>query len=101
MLGIDGALIRQYGAVSRETAYAMAAGALERSGAGIAVAVTGLAGPGGDGSGLPVGTVFIAALKRGGEVRVRELHYTGSRNEIRLSAALDALREAAHCTEIS
>lgn len=64
MLGIDRPLIEGCGAVSRETACAMAYGALQKSGADIAAAVTGLAGPDGDDRGTPVGTVWIAVAVR-------------------------------------
>jgi PncC family amidohydrolase len=92
MLGIDPALLLRYGAVSRETACAMAGGALKRSGADTAVSVTGLAGPDGDGSGLPVGTVWIATVLRGGEPDAAMFRYTGPRNTVRMAAARDALR---------
>jgi PncC family amidohydrolase len=95
MLGIDGGLIRKYGAVSKETACAMAEAALGRSGADMAAAVTGLAGPDGDGSSVPVGTVWIGVAIRGGQSRGSVFHYIGSRNEVRLAAALDTLRESA------
>jgi PncC family amidohydrolase len=97
MLGVDEAALRQYGAVSRETAVSMAQGALERSGADIAVSVTGLAGPDGDGSGVPVGTVWIGAARNGGGTSgdasgdAWVYHFSGSRNEVRRSAALEAL----------
>ncbi|MDR2068918.1 MAG: nicotinamide-nucleotide amidohydrolase family protein [Spirochaetaceae bacterium] len=94
MLGLDGGLILRYGAVSRETACAMAEGALARSGVDLAAGVTGLAGPGGDGS-VPVGTVWIGVAGRGCKSRASVFHYTGSRNEVRLAAALDTLRELA------
>ncbi|MDR1352508.1 MAG: nicotinamide-nucleotide amidohydrolase family protein [Treponema sp.] len=88
MIGLEREVLEKYGAVSRETALAMAEGALEASGADIAASVTGLAGPEGDGSGKPVGTVFIAGLCRaGGPAETREYHFTGSRNSIRLEAA--------------
>jgi PncC family amidohydrolase len=92
MLGIDKNLIRRYGAVSRETACAMARGALRKSGAGAAVSVTGLAGPGGDGGPVPVGTVWIGVQTREGEPEAAVFHYEGLRNEVRMSAAYDALR---------
>jgi PncC family amidohydrolase len=92
MLGIEPEFILRYGAVSGETARAMARGALERSGADTAVSVTGLAGPGDDGSGLPVGTVWIGTVLRGGEPEAVMFHYTGSRNTVRMAAARDALR---------
>jgi len=90
MLGVDSGLLSACGAVSRETALSMARGALEKSGAGLAFAVTGLAGPEGDGSGLPVGTVWIAWAARGLEPRAALFHLGGTRNEIRMEAALEA-----------
>ncbi|MDR2629951.1 MAG: nicotinamide-nucleotide amidohydrolase family protein [Spirochaetaceae bacterium] len=93
MLGVDQEFILRYGAVSGETACAMAEGALARSGADLAAAVTGLAGPDGDGSSIPVGTVWIGVAGRERQSRSSVFHYSGSRNEIRLAAALDTLRE--------
>ncbi|MDR1411176.1 MAG: nicotinamide-nucleotide amidohydrolase family protein [Spirochaetaceae bacterium] len=88
MLGLENGVLEKYGAVSRETALAMAEGALRASGADIAASVTGLAGPGGDGSDKPVGTVFIAGLCRaGGPAEIREYHFAGPRNSVRLEAA--------------
>jgi nicotinamide-nucleotide amidase len=66
MLGVPMALIDAHGAVSREVALAMVAGALANSPADIAVAVTGVAGPGGGTATKPVGLVHIAAARRGG-----------------------------------
>ncbi|MDR2184404.1 MAG: nicotinamide-nucleotide amidohydrolase family protein [Treponema sp.] len=91
MLDIDPELIRRFGAVSGETAGAMARGALTKSGADLAVAVTGLAGPGGDGSPVPVGTVWIAVARRDGRGETAVFKYAGSRNEVRASAASEAL----------
>ncbi|MDR0760901.1 MAG: CinA family protein [Treponema sp.] len=91
MLGVEEALLAKYGLVSRETAMAMAGGALERSGADVAVSVTGLAGPDGDGSGVPVGTVWIGAARRNGECKARAYHYTGSRQSVRSAAAREAI----------
>jgi PncC family amidohydrolase len=93
MLGLEEEALNRYGAVSRETACAMVKGALERSGADMAVSVTGLAGPGGDGTGTPVGTVWIGTMVRGGEPGAAVFRYSGSRNEVRISAAEDALGE--------
>jgi PncC family amidohydrolase len=93
MLGLNRDLIKKYGAVSRETACAMAEGALEKSGASLAAAVTGLAGPGGDGSAVPVGTVWIATAIRGEKAEAKVFHYRGSRNGIRNSAAAAAVGE--------
>jgi PncC family amidohydrolase len=89
MLGVD--TVEQFGAVSKETALAMARGALARSSADIAVAITGLAGPDGDGSGVKVGTVWIAAAT-GEKDNAEVFHFNGSRNEVRLAAAEEALR---------
>lgn len=66
LLGVPMALIDAHGAVSREVALAMVAGALEYSPADIAVAVTGVAGPDGGTASKPVGLVHIAAARRGG-----------------------------------
>jgi nicotinamide-nucleotide amidase len=98
MLGVPAGTIADHGAVSRETAEAMARGALARSGAQVAVAVTGVAGPGGGSPDKPVGLVFIAAAGPG-RARVSEKHFGPlSRDAIReatVVAALAMLREAA------
>ena len=67
MLGVTPATLGAHGAVSRETALEMAAGALARSRAGIAVAVTGVAGPGGGSADKPVGLVWFGVAKKGEE----------------------------------
>ena len=87
MLGLDRGLIEKNGAVSRETACAMAEGALVKSGAHLSAAVTGLAGPGGDGTAVPVGTVWIATALRDGETAASVFHFPGSRDEVRRAAA--------------
>jgi nicotinamide-nucleotide amidase len=66
MLDVPADLIATFGAVSRETAQAMASGALVRAGVDLAVAITGIAGPGGALPGKPVGLVHLAAASRGG-----------------------------------
>ena len=65
LIGVPMAMIRERGAVSKEVALAMAAGALGHSRADIAVAVTGVAGPGGGSAAKPVGLVHLAAERRG------------------------------------
>ncbi|MDR1025655.1 MAG: CinA family protein [Treponema sp.] len=90
-LGLDPQDLEKFGPVSRETACAMALGALDKSGADYAVAVTGLAGPGGDGTAVPVGTVWIAAAGREGMPQSRMFRFAGSRNGIREYAARKAL----------
>jgi PncC family amidohydrolase len=87
MLGLDSGALSVHGLVSRETALSMAAGALDKSGADIAASVTGLAGPQGDGSNVPVGTVWAAAALRGGQTWADEYHFRGSRNAVRLRAS--------------
>lgn len=94
MLGLNRETLEKYGAVSRETACAMAEGALEKSGVFLALALTGLAGPGGDGSAVPVGTVWIAAAVRGEPAEAAVFHFDGGRNQVRNSAAAAALEEA-------
>jgi nicotinamide-nucleotide amidase len=65
MLGVSAATLDRYGAVSQETALAMAAGALRSSRAGIALSVTGIAGPGGGSAGKPVGLVWFGVSLAG------------------------------------
>jgi nicotinamide-nucleotide amidase len=102
MLGIDPAILEKHGAVSRETALAMAEGALKESGADIAASVTGLAGPEGDASLRPVGTVFIAGICRaGGPAETREYHFSGSRNGIRRAAAGELIALLLRMTTLS
>jgi nicotinamide-nucleotide amidase len=68
MLGVPLATLKRFGAVSRETAVAMARGALRYSNAHLAVSITGIAGPGGATPGKPVGLVHFAAAARGGRL---------------------------------
>jgi len=91
MLGLDNEKLSVFGLVSKETVSSMAAMTLKKSGADIAVSVTGLAGPDGDGSCVPVGTVWIAAYFKDGDTSIREFHFEGSRNAVRLQAAIAAL----------
>lgn len=99
MIGVPKALINAYGAVSSETAAAMAKGACTAAGADFAVAVTGIAGPGGGSPDKPVGLVFIAVATKSGTAHA-ERHAFGDigRHEVRLAsvrAALASLIEAA------
>lgn len=73
--------------VSEKTAVLMADSALKKSGADIAVSVTGIAGPEGDGSNVPVGTVWTGIAFKGRETTACMHHFEGSRNEVRLKAA--------------
>ena len=81
-LGVSEELIEQKGAVSPEVARAMAAGARERSGADLAVAATGVAGPGGGTEAKPVGLVYIATATRAG-TEVTERRFRGARQIVR------------------
>lgn len=89
-LGVRTETLEAHTAVSRETAGEMALGMLVTSGADIAVASTGLAGPGPDEYGREPGLVFIGGANRSGYV-VKRLALSGSRTEIRQSAAYEAL----------
>jgi nicotinamide-nucleotide amidase len=92
MLGVSEATLARHGAVSRETAEAMARGALGRADADLAVAVTGIAGPGGGSAQKPVGLVHFALATRGGETSpLRRLYGELGRSEIRRLAVGDAL----------
>ncbi len=96
-LGVDAGLIEARGAVSEEVAGAMAVGACERAGTDFALATTGIAGPGGATAGKPVGTVFIALARRGGDVMVWRESFPTDRVTFKLlvtQAALNALRRA-------
>lgn len=86
LLGVSEDTLRVYTAVSRQTAHEMARGARNATGAEAAVSVTGLAGPDGDGTGRPIGLVYIA-LDTDGFSFCRELHLSGSREKIREDAA--------------
>jgi len=92
MLGLDNDRLTQSGLVNRETACSMAEGALKKSGADITAAVTGLAGPGGDGR-VPVGTIWIAAARRNMNTEAKEFTFKGSRNSVRMQAAIAVLQE--------
>jgi PncC family amidohydrolase len=91
MLGIDRAHISAHGAVSKETASSMALGALQKSGSSLTAAVTGLAGPEGDGSNVPVGTVWIAAAKKGEIIKADEYHFTDCREAVRIRCVIAVL----------
>ncbi len=83
LLGVDSSLIERHGAVSPEVAEAMADGALERFGADVAIAITGIAGPGGGTPEKPVGTVCWCAKTAAGAVLGRDMRMPGDRGEIR------------------
>ena len=84
--------LEQFGAVSRECVVEMVSGALVHSGASIAVAVTGIAGPGGGSDDKPVGTVWIGWKRRGGYARAEVFHFEGDRDAVRRQTVAAALR---------
>lgn len=98
MLGVPAPLIVAHGAVSAETAAAMAQGVLAKSKVDLAVSVTGIAGPGGGSAAKPVGLVWFGVVRRGGEPRVERHVFAGGRAAVRAAAtrrALELLAEAA------
>lgn len=97
MLGVPAPLIASVGAVSREVAQAMAEGALAHSAADIAVAVTGVAGPGGGSAEKPVGLVWLGCARRGHAAETHREVFAGDRAEVRratVARALDLLEVA-------
>ena len=92
MLGVTALTLERAGAVSRETAEEMAQGAIANSDADLAVAITGIAGPGGATRGKPVGLVHFAAAARGGRLIHREKRYGKiGRRRVRLKSVVEAL----------
>lgn len=94
-LGVDAALLRAHGAVSREVAAAMAEGARTAAGVDHALATTGIAGPGGGSDAKPVGTVFIALATKLGPTTVEQHRFPTDREtfkDLTAQTALDLLR---------
>jgi nicotinamide-nucleotide amidase len=92
MLGVTSETLRDHGAVSRETAEAMARGAIAHSSADLAVAITGVAGPGGGSADKPVGLVHFASASRGGALTHTEMRYGEiGRGNVRVRSVLQAL----------
>lgn len=92
LLGVPAELIARCGAVSLEVAGAMAEGALAHARAELAVAVTGIAGPGGATPGKPVGTVWLAVARIGAPAQVERLAFSGDRDAIRAQTVQHALQ---------
>lgn len=94
LLGVNPHTLEHAGAVSEETALEMVSGALARLGAGVAVAVTGIAGPTGGTTDKPVGTVWISWKRRGGYAQAQVFQFSGDREAVRrqtVAAALNGL----------
>jgi nicotinamide-nucleotide amidase len=91
-LGVPGALLQQYGAVSEPVARAMAQGALAHSLADVAVSVTGVAGPGGGSEAKPVGLVHLTVAGKGGATLHREFRFGDiGRDQVRTKSVEAAL----------
>ena len=92
MLGVSADILRDHGAVSRQTAEAMARGALGNASADVVVAITGIAGPGGGSADKPVGLVHFAAASRAGALTHAEIRYGDiGRADVRHKSVLQAL----------
>jgi len=92
LLGVPAATLKRYGAVSRETAAAMAKGALNNSPADLTVSITGIAGPGGGSKRKPVGLVYFAAASRDGRRLARRRRFGKiGRARVRLRSVAEAL----------
>ena len=98
LLGVPAEILAAHGAVSLETARAMAAGARAATGADFAVAITGIAGPSGGTPEKPVGLVFIGVAAPHGTATFKH-HFSGSRAEIRQAATEAALRHLLEAVE--
>lgn len=91
LLGVSAGHLRDHGAVSEPVARAMAEGARARIGGDIAVAVTGVAGPGGGTADKPVGTVWFAWARRGGTTEAEQMRFPGDRDAVRRATVAHAL----------
>jgi len=91
LLGVKPGLIKRHGAVSRQVARAMAAGAKKASGASIGLGVTGIAGPVSDESNKPVGLVYVAVCASDGSVVDEEHRFSGTRLQVKKQSARAAL----------
>jgi nicotinamide-nucleotide amidase len=91
MFDVGADLLESSGAVSQDTVIRMALGALSRSGAGVSIAVSGIAGPDGGSADKPVGTVWIALALRPGISEARLFSFSGSRDMIRRRSAVAAM----------
>ena len=91
LLSVPSELIARVGAVSPEVAEAMSAGAIAHSQADVGISVTGIAGPGGETPGKPVGLVYFGITRRGGAVRHERRVFPGDRSEVRMATVRYAL----------
>ncbi|HYG54976.1 MAG TPA: CinA family protein [Burkholderiales bacterium] len=91
MLGVQTTTLEKHGAVSEETAREMALGAIARSKAHVALAVTGIAGPTGGSDAKPIGTVCFAWARKDGAVRSETRRFPGDRGAVRRASVVHAL----------
>ena len=91
MLGVSAETLKEFGAVSEQAVREMAAGSLARSRAHIAVAVSGVAGPGGGSPDKPVGTVWLAWAEKGGKLTAKSIRFHGDRDRVRRQTVMAAL----------
>ena len=91
MIGVPFGMLREHGAVSEQVAIAMADGALTAAGTHVALAVTGIAGPGGGSDDKPVGLVHLAVATEDGTTHLRKV-FPGNRDEVRHATVIAALR---------
>ncbi|MGH7057417.1 MAG: CinA family protein, partial [Acetobacteraceae bacterium] len=99
MLGVPDALIASEGAMSEAVARTMAKGAIAASGADLAIAVTGVAGPDGGSAAKPVGLVWLAAAHRDGLVLAEQHRFPGNRAEVRRASVAAGLKLLARLIE--
>ena len=92
MLGVSARTLAEHGAVSEQTAREMAAGALRHSRAQVAVAITGIAGPGGGSAEKPLGMVCFAWAEKEGALTAQTRHFKGDRERVRRQSVLVALQ---------
>ncbi len=91
MLGVSAETLREFGAVSEQAVREMVAGALSRSRAQVAVAVSGIAGPDGGSRNKPVGTVLMAWGAKGRDADTQAAHFAGDRDTVRRQTVIAAL----------
>lgn len=92
LLGVRDETVAAHGAVSEQAVLEMAGGAVERSGADVAVAISGVAGPSGGTPDKPVGTVWIGWYSKEGAVGARRFRFDGDRAAVRAAATQEALK---------
>ena len=92
MLGVPASIIKTHGAVSEQTAKAMAEGTINNSHANLSIAITGIAGPEGGSADKPVGLVYFGYALKGGSSGSIKSNFTGSRQNIQTAAAKFAIQ---------